>query len=125
MTMLPKFSYDYNIGLNDVLQALGMKTAFDAPTANFEKLNSANPHCCVDLVLHKTFIAVDEKGTKAGAVTMVAIADNAVGPMDYKKVYLDRPFIFMIIDNETNLPFFIGTVMHPTKVEPKAVDEAK
>ena len=116
-TMLPKFKYDYTITLNDVLYALGMKDAFIYPLARFGKLNSVNPECKVDLVLHKTFIQVDELGTKAGAVTMVAIADNAVGPTDYKTVCLDRPFIYMIIDNETQLPVFIGTVMHPTEAE--------
>ena len=116
-TMLPKFKYDYTITLNDTLKALGMKDAFVYPIARFGKLNSANPLTFVDLVLHKTFIQVDDRGTKAGAVTMVAMADRAIDPREVKTVYLDRPFIYMILDNETNLPVFIGTVMHPTAAE--------
>ena len=119
-TMIPKFKYDYTITLNETLENLGMKDAFTYPDARFGKLNSVNPMCFVNLVLHKTFIQVDEKGTKAGAVTMVAIADNAVSPHEYEVVYLDRPFIYMIIDNETQLPFFIGYVMHPTEAEEAA-----
>ena len=119
-TSLPKFKYDYTITLNDTLEALGMKDAFHYPDARFGKLNSANPLTYVDLVLHKTFIQVDERGTKAGAVTMVAMADRAVFQEEIKKVYLDRPFIYMILDNETNLPVFIGTVMHPTAAEETA-----
>ena len=51
-------------------------------------------------------------GTKAGAVTMIAMAGNGVMP-EPKYVYLDRPFIYMIVDNSTNLPVFIGYVLHP------------
>ena len=61
-------------------------------------------------VLHKTFISVDELGTKAGAVTKVQMNDESA-PMSEWVVTLNRPFVYMIIDNETNLPVFIGTVM--------------
>ena len=61
-------------------------------------------------VLHKTFISVDELGTKAGAVTKVEMRDESA-PMSEWVVNLNRPFVYMIIDNETNLPVFIGTVM--------------
>ena len=67
-----------------------------------------------DLVVHKhkTFISVGEKGTKAGAATVVEMADGAaVEPQEPKEVYLDRPFVYMLIDCENNIPFFIGTMM--------------
>ena len=60
-------------------------------------------------MIHKTFIAVDELGTRAGAVTSIAIKEMAM-PM-YVQIYLDRPFVYMIIDNETKLPLFIGAAM--------------
>ena len=117
-TMLPKFKYDYTIEMNDMLKVMGMRAPFEEGAAHFNKLNSVNDgkSTFIDLVLHKTFIQVDERGTKAGAVTMVAMADNAA-PMNAKQVYLDHPFIYMILDNKTNLPVFIGYVMHPTAVE--------
>ena len=110
-TLLPKFKYDYSIKMNDMLKALGMKTAFIRGIADFTGLNALG-ETFVDLVLHKTFIQVDELGTKAGAVTMVAMAGNGM-MREPKEVYLDRPFIYMILDNETNLPIFIGYVLHP------------
>jgi serpin B len=61
-------------------------------------------------VLHKTYISVDELGTKAGAVTSVDIKTTGM-PVNFKTVKLNRPFIFAIIDNSTNLPIFIGTVL--------------
>ena len=59
---------------------------------------------------HKLFS--DEKGTKAGAATMVIMNATALPTIkEPPKVYLDRPFVFMLIDTESNVPFFIGTVM--------------
>ena len=112
---LPKFSHDYTLVMNDILQNLGMKKAF--ADADFSRLTSVgNPN--IDMVLHKTFIQVDERGTKAGAVTAVMVMECAVEePPQPKYVFLDRPFIYMILDRKTNLPVFIGYVLHPTAVE--------
>ena len=67
---------------------------------------------CINRVLHKTFISVSEKGTRAGAATAVEmVAEGALLIEDYKTVTLDRPFVYMLIDCQTNLPFFIGTMM--------------
>lgn len=107
---LPKFSYDYTVSMNDALKTLGMPTAFNTGTADFSKLGkSARGNIYIGEVLHKTFISVDELGTKAGAVTKVEMRDESAR-LGYT-VKLDRPFVYMIIDNETKLPIFIGTVM--------------
>ena len=60
-------------------------------------------------VLHKAYIAVDERGTKAGAATAVETVYTALEEGVYK-VTLDRPFAYAIIDDATGLPVFIGTV---------------
>jgi len=112
---LPKFEFDYDIGMNDILSELGMPDAFDENEADFNKMAIFNDgfndgRIYIDVVLHKTFISVHELGTRAGAVTMVAMAGDGA-PMDPKVVTLDRPFVFAIIDNLTNLPLFIGVLM--------------
>lgn len=61
-------------------------------------------------VLHYTFISVDELDTKACAVTKVAVNFTSAVIIE-KTVKLDRPFVYAIIDNSTNLPIFLGTVM--------------
>ena len=66
----------------------------------------------IDSVLHKTTITVDEKGTRAGAVTSLAV-DNLAAPLQPKTVYLDRPFVFLLVDCRAQLPIFLGTVMDP------------
>ena len=61
--------------------------------------------------MHKTSIKVAEKGTKAGAVTVISMDKaTSVEPGEIKYVYLDRPFVYMIINNESSLPIFIGCV---------------
>lgn len=106
---LPQFSYDYKIKMNDALKDMGMKQAFDSG-ADFSKLGkSTRGNIYIHEVLHKTFISVDERGTKAGAVTKVEITDESAFEGEY--VVLNRPFVYAIIDNSTKLPIFIGTVV--------------
>ncbi len=106
---LPKFSYDYRIKMNEALKIMGMPRAFSPWEADFSKLGrSSRGNIFIGEVLHKTFIRVDERGTKAGAVTKVEMKDEAY--IETKSVVLDRPFVFAIIDNASNLPLFIGSL---------------
>ena len=67
----------------------------------------------ISRVIHKTFISVAEKGTKAGVVTVVEMPKkSSIGEGGAKQIYLDRPFVYMLIDCENNIPFFIGTMMN-------------
>ncbi len=106
---IPKFTGDYSVKMNDALKALGMQTAFDEQKADFSKLGiSSEGNIWLDEVLQKTHIEVDENGTKAMAVTF-SFGVTKDGPS--RSVTLDRPFVYVIVDNATNLPIFIGTVL--------------
>lgn len=108
---LPKFSYDYDTSLVEVLKSLGMQKAFESGgQADFSAISKDTPLYIGD-VLHKTHIDLDSEGTKAAAVTTIILAAGSyMGPKPPKEVYLDRPFVYMIIDTATNLPLFMGTV---------------
>ncbi len=111
VTRIPKFSYDYTIKMKEALINLGLQTAFDSDTADFSKLGSSSDgNIFIDDVLHKSYIAVDELGTKAGAATKVEMVKETSMEIGYE-VTLNRPFIYAIIDNNTNLPIFLGTLM--------------
>ncbi|MCD8153238.1 MAG: serpin family protein [Clostridiales bacterium] len=115
-TGMPKFETEFSTDMNRVLSDMGMPDAFDSEKADFSLLGqSENGNIFISKVLQKTYIAVDDQGTKAGASTAVEMMDNVlvVSPGDAKTVYLDRPFVYMIIDCETNTPVFMGTVMNP------------
>ena len=114
-TCIPKFESEYDIEMSEVLQEMGMTDAFDWRVADFSRLGTYNVdgmNICINRVLHKTFISVAEQGTKAGASTAVEmVAEGAAEIQEYREVVLDRPFVYVLIDCETNLTFFIGTMM--------------
>ncbi len=109
---LPKFETGSSLELSRVLSVMGMPTAFDPVNADFSGLGTgAGQNLYISRVLHKTFISVAEQGTKAGAATVVEMAKNAALPLEEpKRVILDRPFVYMLIDCETNVPFFLGAL---------------
>ena len=111
----PKLKYEYGTELNGVLKALGLTDAFDDRRADFSPMGSSpNGPLFISSVLHKTFIQVDELGAKAGAATKVEIAAKSSMPIpDQKKIVFDRPFLFAIVDTETNIPVFMGAAYNP------------
>lgn len=114
---MPKFESEFDIEMNGILQKMGMTDAFDAELADFSGIGHSDlGPLTISKVLHKTFIAVNEKGTEAGAATVVGMNEScAVEMTEPKTVYLDRPFVYMIVDCEKNIPIFMGTVMDMEK----------
>ncbi|MBE6618455.1 MAG: serine protease [Ruminococcaceae bacterium] len=112
-TAIPKFEIEYDVEMSKILQNMGMKEAFDGDKADFGKLGSSEAgNIYISRVIHKTFISVGEKGTRAGAATVVDMVESCMPmPQERKVVILDRPFVYMLVDCENNLPFFIGTMM--------------
>lgn len=108
--MLPRFKFPYEIELNDVLTDMGMGIAFGS-AADFRGINRGGV-LNIDYVKQKTFVEVNEEGTEAAAVTVVAIERTSVGP---SKTYfhVTRPFLFAITEKTTGAVMFIGTVKNP------------
>ncbi len=102
---IPQFTYEYSLRMNDVLKTMGMESAFGA-AADFSLMAEENVY--IDEVRHKTYIEVTDKGTRAAAASSTGMKNASVE--EKKVVYLDRPFVYMIIDNATNLPIFMGVV---------------
>ncbi len=112
LTRIPKFETAYSTDLAQVLAQMGMPLAFDPEQADFSGLGSSSAgNLYISRVLHKTYLSVAEKGTKAGAATVVETKNSSATLLDGKKrVYLNRPFVYMLIDCNTMTPFFIGTM---------------
>ena len=118
---LPKFKFaPPTIPLKENLEALGMKTAFDDPqgSANFDKMSPRQPdkYLAISNVFHKTFIAVDEKGTEAAAATAVVMMELTARlekPKEPIQVKVDRPFIYTIQHVPSGACLFIGRVTDP------------
>ena len=105
---IPKFTSDYNTELSDSLYQMGMSAPF---AGGFNGISDDND-LRINKVIHKTHIDVFEEGTRAAAVTAVGLESTGVAVEDYVEVYLDRPFIYMLIDENNHIPLFIGCVMH-------------
>ena len=109
-TRMPEFQTEYSISLNDCLKAMGIQLAF-TDFADFSKMSSTPLK--VDEVLHKTFIKLDKDGTEAAAATAVIMAKaTSMRPQKVEKkyVYLDRPFVYALVETENGLPLLMGTV---------------
>ena len=117
---LPKFKFEPpTIALTQKLQSLGLRTAFDQPpgSANFDKIapRKPNDYLAISDVFHKTFIAVDEKGTEAAAATAVVMSEVTaiVKPSQPIEVRVDRPFIYAIQHVPSGSCLFLGRVTDP------------
>ncbi len=113
---VPKFKSEYSVEMEEVLSEMGMTDVFNVYKADFSKLGDVPDgyNIFINRVIHKTFVEVNEKGTRAGAATIDEMLEECafMDPEPPKVVYLDRPFIYMIIDCETNIPVFIGSLMN-------------
>ncbi len=102
---IPKFSYDCEVDMAKVLSDMGVKAAF-TPNADFSGLDTSGKGAYLGEVAHKTHIEVSEEGVKAGAATSAHVMKG----MTTTPIELDRPFVYIIADNTTYLPLFIGAV---------------
>lgn len=108
---IPEFTYGNSMALKPVLQEMGMSLLFDTSACDLSGIGSSakgNLYC--DGVYQKTYIEVNRHGTKAAAITWGDNRDKASAPSENRYVYLDRPFVYAIVDNDTGLPLFMGIV---------------
>lgn len=109
---IPQFDASYETDMKDVLTDAGLGSFFDPVNADFSNSGTARHNLYISSVIHKTTLTLDDKGTKAAAITLVAQDESAEAPPDdLKVVTLDRPFVYMIVESQTNIPVFMGTVM--------------
>jgi len=110
---MPRFTLEYDIGLNDVLTALGMGIAFKPFEADFTGINKER-ELFISHVKHRTFVKVNETGTEAAAVTVIAFGTTGNGP-DRFVMHVDRPFVFVIHDHHSGTLLFMGQIVEPSE----------
>ena len=88
-----------------------MKSAF----AEADLSGMSNEPLVISAVRQRTFVEVNEEGTEAAAATAVA-ADNEIelNPPKPFQMIVERPFLFLIEDMETNTILFMGIVFDPS-----------
>jgi len=111
---LPKFKFSNTFDLQPPIQRLGAKKIFTR--GDFTPMDPTDSLTNVSQAIQKTFIEVDESGTKAAAATGISVESKSAAPEPRQRIdfVLDRPFGFIIFHRESGLPVFIGTVDDPT-----------
>ena len=122
---IPRFSYSYDLSdFKNILINMGIKNAFDSEKADFtsiitkENMNRLGiNNIYVSDAIHKTYIDLNEKGTKAAAVTYFGLRASGISTEKYKeiKIEFNKPFIYMIRDNKSKEVLFFGSVYKPNE----------
>lgn len=115
---LPKFEIENKYNLNEALQALGVERPFQSGLAEFDMMFQPKDgyHYWIGKVIQKARIKVSEKGTEAGAVTVVEMEGAMEGPGEEpKKVVfnINRPFVFIIGEKTSGTILFEGVCTRP------------
>lgn len=107
---LPKVELDANYDLVPQLGALGVRAAF-SDRADFSGVTEMKP-LLVSAVIHKTFLAIDEEGTEAAAVTApaYAAADASEPPPPPIEFKADHPFFIVLRHKATKARLFLGRI---------------
>lgn len=107
---LPKFTIEYETNLNKVLGNMGMPTMF-SDAADLSKISPPAGKIKVGFVKQNTFVAVDEKGTEAAAVTTIGIELTSFNPV-LPEFICNRPFAFFISEKQSNTILFAGKIVN-------------
>ncbi|KAM6315464.1 alpha-2-antiplasmin isoform 2-T2 [Podargus strigoides] len=109
---IPKVKLDYQLELNKVLSQMGLQELFMSP--DLQKIT--DEPLSVSSIQHQSTLELKEDGVEASATTSVAISRSV------SAFSLDRPFLFIIFEDETGIPLFIGSVQNPN---PNAAPQIK
>jgi len=113
---IPKFEFWGDYELNDALKSMGIVAPFSPEDADFTGL-STSVDLFISTVIHKTFIAVDESGTEAAAVTAIVMEPTSIGNPDALPLPVlfkaDHPFQFFLRDRVDGTVLFAGHVREP------------
>ncbi len=106
---IPKFELDIKNKLNEDLQRMGIRRAFNdnAEFSNIIKRTQLK----ISNATHQAKIKVDEEGTEAAAVTEITMTKTTAAAPS-RRIYFraDRPFLFVIRDVQSEIDLFTGAV---------------
>ena len=114
---LPRFKFEYGVGLRPTLADLGMGEAFRAGEARFDNIATPPPPLWLGGVIHRSVVEVNEEGTEAAAftrfLTLGAAPIHQTPPVPFTMI-VDRPFFVAIRDDRSRTILFMGAVNNPS-----------
>ncbi len=120
---MPRFAFDYDLNLKEDLKVLGIHNVFNAGSADLSNMSTLKG-LYVSNISHKANIELSEAGVKAAAATVVQITETAAmqDVVEPTKITIDKPFIYIVKDKETDEIWFVGTVYRPNTWEDDKAD---
>lgn len=111
---MPRIDAACTFDMKDFLRDMGVTRAFDPAQAQFGKMLKGNEPVWIGQILQKTRLKLDEKGTEASAATIISMeATSARIPEEPIDLTLDRSFLYIIYDENADVPLFMGKVTNP------------
>ena len=111
---IPAFTGETKLELTDILPEMGMPLAFSQGADFSDMATYDGGNLYIGRVLHQTRIEVNAQGTKAAAATAVVMESGAAETSSNSyTVILNRPFVYMLIDMQQEIPVFIGVMTDP------------
>lgn len=110
---LPRFAVEETVRFDDALRATGLVATLDVETSELNAMAPGEP-LSISAAVGTTSLVVDEEGTGRSAATAT---DPAVpdGSLAYQDVAVDRPFLFLVHDRDTNAVVQIGRITDPRR----------
>jgi len=103
---MPSFKAAFEGDISEILKNMGIKTAFNEEKSDFSHLsNTGKPY--LSSAMHSTSVTIGPLGAKGGDATLSG--ENTIME-GIPEVTFDRPFVFVIYDNESGVPVFVGVV---------------
>lgn len=107
---MPRFALENKLDLVSTLQALDMEKVF-TNEADFSSMSDISTY--ISLVQQATRLKVDEEGSEGAAVTVIGGETSPGMPEGKVDFFLDRPFLFQILEPATGTVLFMGQVGAP------------
>lgn len=108
---LPEFTINTQLELADSLKAMGIKAIFDEEKADFSSLSNTGK-VYISQVVQDAFLEINAQGAVTSTEGVTGTAEGSAQSADgaQRELIFDRPFVFVIFDNESNIPVFMGVV---------------
>jgi serpin B len=113
---MPRFKTEFKADLIDPFKSLGMSKVFDPAQSDLSGLTGKSrteAQSTIDQIVHRAVIDVAEAGTEAAAATAVVVTTRTMRLDDVERFQVDRPFMFMIADDNTGAILFEGRISDP------------
>lgn len=108
---LPEYSASSDWALSEAMQSLGIQRAFSG-NAEFDHILESGEDLRISMLLQKAVLNLDRNGTYAAAATAGTMMLGAMAGDEKEQVeiFLDRPFLYGIVERSTGIPLFLGAV---------------